>query len=108
MKKQRKKLLKIILLFLVVFQITTYCYASQEEILQTQSDMLNIKGFVSQANNYTQDVFEDMDVGTLLNDAIGGKIDNQTLISKILNLFGKEVKETIKIIRKCNCHYYYT
>ena len=108
MKKQKKKILKILILWIAFFFITTPTYASQEEILQTQSEMLNIKGFVDQANRYTEDVFEDIDIGTLLNNAIGGKIDNQTILSKILTLFGKEIKDTIKIIRKHYCYYYYT
>lgn len=108
MKKQKKKILKILILWITFFLIAHPIYASQEEILQTQSEMLNIKGFVNQANHYTEDVFEDIDIGTLLNDAIGGKIDNQTILSKILTLFGKEIKDTIKIIRKYYRHYYYT
>ena len=76
--------------------------------MQSQSETLNIKEFVSQANNYTSDIFEGMDIGTVLNDAIKGKIDNQTIFSKIVSLFGKEIKDTIKIIRKCHCYYCYT
>ena len=49
-----------------------------------------------------------MDIGKLLNDAIIGKIDNQTVFSRIINLFGKEITQTIKIIRKYYCYYCYT
>lgn len=98
---KRKKVIKIfgICLFILYILSPFVIAASQEEILQSQSETLNIKDFVSKANEYTKETFEGVDASTLLNDAISGKIDNQTLISKILNLFGKEVKETIKIIR---------
>ncbi len=108
MKKQKRKILKILILLIAFFLMTNPCYASQEEILQSQSEMLNIKDFVSQANQYTKDVFQDMDIGKLLNDAIIGKIDNQTVFSRIINLFGKEITQTIKIIRKYYCYYCYT
>lgn len=93
------------MLVILFFLIQSPVCATQEEILQTQSETLNIKEFVDKANQYTQDVFTDIDAENLLNDAITGKIDNQTILKKILNLFGKEVKETIKIIRKHYCHY---
>lgn len=105
MKKQRTKIVKILILLIAFFLIQNPSYASQEEILQSQSETLNIKDFVSKANEYTKDVFTDIDAGNLLNDAITGKIDNQTIFKKILNLFGKEIKETIKIIRKHYCNY---
>lgn len=99
MKKRKTKIIKILILIILFFLIQPQVYATQEEILQTQSETLNIKEFVSKANQYTKDVFNDIDAENLLNDAITGKIDNQTILKKILNLFGKEVKETIKIIR---------
>lgn len=77
---------------------------STDEIIQSQSETLNIKGFISEANKYTQDVFEDIDAGTLLSEAIQGKVDNETLFNKIINLFGTEVKDTLKIMRKHYCN----
>ncbi|MBO5478909.1 MAG: hypothetical protein J6A04_04280 [Clostridia bacterium] len=102
MKKQK---IIFLILFIVMLLINLPSYATQEEILQSQSETLNIKEFVKQANQYTQDVFDGIDAGTLLNDAIAGKIDNQTIFSKILSLFGKEVKDTLKIIRKHYCNH---
>lgn len=99
MKKRKTKIIKILILIILFFLIQPQVYATQEEILQTQSETLNIKEFVDKANQYTQGAFTDIDAENLLNDAIAGKIDNQTILKKILNLFGKEVKETIKIIR---------
>jgi len=105
MKKRKIKIIKILILIILFFLMQSPVCATQEEILQTQSETLNIREFVDKANQYTKDVFTDIDAGNLLNDAIAGKIDNQTIFKKILNLFGKEVKETIKIIRKYYCHY---
>lgn len=100
MKKLKKIFVKVIFLFLILMlmPINISSYATQEDILQSQSETLNIKEFVSKANKYTQDVFEGIDAGTLLNEAISGKVDNKTIFTRILALFGKEVKDTLKII----------
>lgn len=105
-----KRMIKILgICFFLLYIVSPFVVASsQEEILQSQSDTLNIKDFVSKANEYTKETFGGVDAGTLLNEAISGKIDNQTLISKIFSLFGKEIKETIKIIRKHYCHCCYS
>ena len=57
MKKRKKKLTKILFLFITFFLIITPCSASQEEILKSQSDTLNIKGFVDEAGKYTRGSF---------------------------------------------------
>lgn len=105
MKEKRRKLLKIVLIFFVFFQITAPCLATSDEILQSQSEMLNIKEFVSQANQYTKDSFDGLDTGTLLKEAIQGNIDNQTILQKIGKLFGKEITSTLRMVRKYYCHY---
>lgn len=103
-----KKLYRIILVFLVFLQITTICYGTSEEILQSQSDMLNIKEFVTQANKYTEESFDGLDAGALLKEAIQGNIDNQTILQKIGKLFGKEIKDTLRTIRNYYCYYCYS
>ena len=57
MKEQKKKLIKILFLFTTFFLIITPCSASQEEILKSQSETLNIKGFVDEAGKYTRRSF---------------------------------------------------
>lgn len=90
---------RILIIFLLFISITNSTLATQEEILQTQSETLNIKGFIAEANKYTKEILGNADANILLNDAIKGKIDNSGITSKILGLFGKEVKESIRVIR---------
>ncbi len=101
----KTKIIKIIIIFLLISSLSNISLATQEEILESQSETLNIKGFVEEANKYTEDVFTGIDTNDLMNDAIKGEIDNKTLIDKILNIFGKEIKQTLRIIRKYYCHY---
>lgn len=93
---------KIAILFFILISINTTIHATTEEVLTSQSETLNIKQFVSEADKYTKDIFEDIDINTLLNDAIKGEINNSNIISKIIGIFGKEIKQTIGIIRKYN------
>lgn len=97
---QKIKIKVVLLLFLAIISISNISISSKEEILESQYEALNIKGFVTEANNYTKDAFSGIDAGELMNSAIQGKIDNKTLISKIINLFGKEIGQTLKIVRK--------
>lgn len=97
---QKIKLQIILIVFLIIISISNISISSQEEILESQYDALNIKEFVSEANSYTEEVFDGIDAKELMDSAIKGKIDNKTLINKVMNLFGKEIGQTLKIVRK--------
>ncbi len=99
------KIIRIVFIFLLIISLSNISIATQEEILENQSETLNIKGFVEEANKYTKDVFSGIDANDLINDAIKGEIDNKTLIDKILNIFGSEIKQTIQIIRRYYRYY---
>lgn len=86
---------KICLIFLICMFIPLYCY-STDEILETQQESLNIKGFITQADKYTEQVFSDINFSDFFNDAIKGDVNNETIIKSILSLLGKEVAQTIK------------
>ena len=76
---------KLIVFLIVFFCISPISYAeeetaSQEEILSSQQDSLNISSFIKEAQKYTTDTFEDLDLGELFSSAITGNIDNETLL----------------------------
>ena len=94
---------KIILIFaLIIFLLfPTLTYAeevSQDEIISSQKEVLNIPKFINESKKYTEDVFGDVDYGQLLNSAITGNIDNKLLGKSILNLIGKETIVSIRVI----------
>lgn len=60
--------------------------------------ILNISDFVNKSEAYTEEAFPNLDVNDLLNSAISGKIDNKTIYSSILSLFGKEVISAIRVL----------
>lgn len=87
---------RILYIFLITTLINTNIYATDSSIMESQQESLNIKGFVSEANKYTKEVFEGISINELLNDAIKGKINNKSIINSIINLVGKEISQTIK------------
>lgn len=100
-----KKLLVIIatIIFLVSFTNETIASSenstmSQEEIISSQKDSLNISKFIEEAQKYTSNTFKEVNIGELLNSAISGNIDNKLLGKSILNLLGKETIVSIKVI----------
>ena len=95
-----KIILNLILIILLLYP--SACNAenetkevSQEEIIQTQKDSVNIGKFIEEAKKYTSNVFDDDE---LLNSAITGNIDNEKLGKGILNVIGKETLGSIRTI----------
>ena len=99
-----KKIVKFIFLICIfVFILPTICLASetdtsQEEILESQQDSLNISSFLEEAQKYTEDTFEDIDIGELFTSAITGNIDNTTIVKSIVSLIGKEILDCITVL----------
>ena len=72
--------------------------ASQEEILESQQDSLNISSFIEETKKYTQNTFEDLDMGEIFSSAITGDIDNETLLKTFFYMAGEEVLDCISIL----------
>ena len=95
----RSKILKIIILtilFIQIFSIKTFATSTEEEMINSQKETFGINSFIENANKYTGEFFQGIDINSMLNSAIKGKIDNKTIYKKIINLLGKEVKTGIK------------
>ena len=90
---------KIILIFIIILIIPTNALAeTEEEIMSSTQEKFNISGFISQAQEYTGDFFEDMDLSDIFNQAVQGKVNNQTIYKKIIKILGNEVSSNIKIL----------
>ncbi len=99
---KKKIFILFILLELFIFAFTTISFAeenvSQDEIMETQKSLLDISGFLEEAEKYTKNTFEDLELGDLFNSAITGNIDNTTIIKSILNLLGKEILDSVTVL----------
>ena len=81
-----KKVILIILFILILpnnVQATENTL-SQEDIIESQQESLGINSFIEEADKYTGDVYEDIDMGELFSSAITGNIDNETIFKSIL------------------------
>ena len=94
-----KKIISFLIMFIAfIFILSINTYATNEEMLEEQQEEFGIGNFLDSAKEYTGDFFEDVDINTILENAIKGEIDNSTIIKKILNIFGSEIIGTLKII----------
>lgn len=90
---------KTILIFILILIIPTNALAeTEEEIMLSTQEKFNISGFINQAQEYTGDFFDDMDLSDIFNQAVQGKVNNQTIYKKIIKILGNEVSSNIKIL----------
>lgn len=80
---------KVILILLFILILPNNVQAtentlSQEDIIESQQESLGINSFIEEADKYTGDVYEDIDMGELFSSAITGIIDNETIFKSIL------------------------
>lgn len=96
-----KKIMTIIaLLIVLLYPHSSYAEETmtQEQILSSQKESINISKFIEEAKKYTSDVFQDTDYYELLNSAITGNIDNKSLAKSLLQVVGKETIGSIRTI----------
>ena len=92
-----KKVVFTIILILILS--TNISFAdTEDDVINSQMDSFNISNFINEANKYTEDILEDIDIGELLNNAIKGEIDNNELLKNIFPLLGDEIKEALKVM----------
>ena len=90
---------KIILIFILLLMLPYEVFAeTEEEIMSTTQEKFNISGFIEQAEQYMGETFGEINLSDMLSQAIQGKIDNQSLYTKIIKLLGQEVSSSLKIL----------
>lgn len=68
------------------------------DIITEQKSTLNISTFIKEAKEYTRENFPDLDMSMVLSSALKGNVNNGGILNKILNLLGKEVFDTAKLL----------
>ena len=94
---KRKAIIFLIIILSIIIP-TNISYSNEDITMKEQQDEFKIQDFISNSKKYTGDFFENIDISKILNEAIQGKVDNNTLIRRIFNLFGGEVTKNIKTI----------
>jgi len=87
-----------LILFILILNISSTVIAMDDLTLDSQMDDLNISDFLDESKKYTQDVFGDLNVNELFESAITGNIDNEKIYKNILNMLGKELVSSVKVL----------
>lgn len=93
-----KKFTQMIIIIVFLLMFTTNVYGMNDEIMQEQQSTLNISGFIDASKKYTEEIFPDLDLSNLLESAIKGEVTTETMLNSVFNLFGKEIKSTIRTL----------
>ena len=91
----------IYILIIVIFLINLIkptSSANEEETIEEQQEEFGISEFIEQAEEYSGEFFEDIDMNKILENAIKGEVDNQTLFQKVLSLLGGELVDGLTVL----------
>ena len=88
----------IVFIVVVFMENKVYGLSFEQDIINETGKNFGISNFTNETNKYIEDFWNDTSVSELLNSAISGKIDNNTILKKILNIFGKEMFIAIKTL----------
>lgn len=91
---------KIIYIFIIIILVLIpKSYSNNEETIKEQQNTFGINTFIKNSRKYVDDeIFKENDVKNIFDSAISGQVDNKTIFSKIIGIFGKEVKDIFKIL----------
>ena len=93
-----KRIIVIVILLLLISLFTNQVFAIDEktnQILEEQKETFGISRFLKEAEKYSEDFLGDIEISQMLTDALTGKIDNNKIYKRVLNIFGSEIKESI-------------
>ena len=84
----------------VVISINTKIYSIDlsNEIINQTGENFGISDFVKETDKYAEDFFEGQSISKILNSAISGKVDNSSIIKRVLKIFANEILKTIKTL----------
>lgn len=68
------------------------------ETIKEQQSEFGISDFIEEAEEYSGEFFQGININEILNDAIKGEVDNETIFQKILSVLGKEVISGLKAL----------
>ena len=95
MKKYQIILFIITLLIICLHSTSIKANEDKDNILEEQKNSFGINSFIENANKYTGEFFENINIETIFQNAIQGKIDNSSIYKRIWQLLGEEVQTGI-------------
>lgn len=90
---------RIIIVSIIILLIPITVNAeTEEEIMETTKDTVNISEFIRQSEKYTGEFLEDIDISKTLEQAIKGDVDNNKIYKKVVSILGTEFSSSLKML----------
>lgn len=86
---------KVLTLLFILILVNNISFANDTEILKSQEKTLGISNFLEESEKYIDD---EWNIQETFNQAITGRIGNINIFNKLLNILGRETKDTINHI----------
>ena len=94
-----KKIIYVfILMDIFINLIIPISIATEEETLEEQQEEFGIGEFIEKTEEYSGEFFEDIDINEILDNAIKGQVDNQTILKKVLSLLGGQLVNGLTVL----------
>ena len=86
----------VIIITIIIIMLIPYTFAVDEQTISEQQNSFGINTFIKNSKEYIDDEFlEEDDLNNLLDSAIRGQVDNNNILTKIFNIFGKEAESAL-------------
>lgn len=93
-----KKILIFNIIVIIFILLPKNIFASTDTILEEQQSSFGIRDFLKETENYAPDFIKELDIQSIFNSALTGKIDNNSILKKILKILGSQITDTLKIL----------
>ena len=80
------KLNKVIFIVVFLLVITGHVVLAEQDVIKEQEDALGITNLINESEGYTSDVYEDVSLNEIFDEAISGKINNSKVLKNVLNI----------------------
>lgn len=88
---------KLVILIVLLTLIPNTSLAT-DVIVNDQLEVLDLSSFISEGEKYTEEIFPNINIQTLITEGLTGEINNSILYKAILKLLGTEVVSSITML----------
>lgn len=94
-----KKIIYVFILMAIFINlIIPISIATEEETLEEQQEEFGIGEFIEKTEEYSGEFFEGIDINEILDNAIKGQVDNQTILKRVLSLLGGQLVNGLTVL----------
>ena len=94
-----KKIIYVFILMAIFINlIIPISIATEEETLEEQQEEFGIGEFIEKTEEYCGEFLEGIDINEILDNAIKGQVDNQTILKKVLSLLGGQLVNGLTVL----------